>query len=89
MVDADGGNSGNWDVDGNNNANGGNGGDASFFYFCKTVDLNTNQRSYKTPDEVTLVSERREDIVKNCPKCNQISSYSGTDFYWINPSKLE
>jgi hypothetical protein len=35
MADADGGNSGNWDIDGNNNANGGNGGDASFFIFVK------------------------------------------------------
>ena len=23
-----------------------------------------------------------EDIMENCPKCNQISSYNGPDSYW-------
>jgi hypothetical protein len=26
--------------------------------------------------------EPREDIMENCPKCDQISSYNGPDFYW-------
>lgn len=36
----------------------------------------------QTPDEETLRSEPRGDIMENCPKCNQISSYNGSDFYW-------
>jgi len=43
----------------------------------------------QTPDEETLVSEPREGIMENCPKCNKISSHNATDFYWINPSELE
>ena len=48
---------------------------------CKTVDMNTNQRCYEPPMK-TLRSEPREDIMENCTKCNQISSYDGPDFYW-------
>jgi hypothetical protein len=33
--------------------------------------MNTNQ--LQTPDEETLRSGPREDIMENCPKCNQIS----------------
>jgi len=36
----------------------------------------------QTPDEKTLRSESHEDIMENCPKCNQISSYSSPDYYW-------
>jgi hypothetical protein len=34
------------------------------------------------PDEETLRSELHEDVMENCPKCNQISRYNGPDFYW-------
>jgi hypothetical protein len=40
--------------------------------------MNINQMYYKE----TLRSEPRQDIMENCPKCNQISSYDGPDFYW-------
>ena len=36
----------------------------------------------QTPDEETLRSEPLKDIVENCPRCIQISTYNGPDFYW-------
>ena len=43
----------------------------------------------QTLDEETLRSEPHEAIMENCPKCNQISSHSGADFYWIEPWELD
>ena len=43
----------------------------------------------QTPDEESLISESREGMMENCPKCNKISSHNGADFYWINPWELE
>ena len=42
---------------------------------------NCGHECYK-PQMKTLRSEPREDIMENYPKCNQISSYDGPDFYW-------
>jgi DNA-directed RNA polymerase subunit M/transcription elongation factor TFIIS len=49
---------------------------------CKNCGHKYQSNVLQTPDEETLRSEPREDIMENCPKCNQISSYDGPDFYW-------
>jgi RNase P subunit RPR2 len=49
---------------------------------CKNCGHEYKSEVLQTPDEETLRSEPREDIMENCPKCNQISSYSGADFRW-------
>lgn len=49
---------------------------------CKICGHEYKSEVLQTPDEDTLRSEPREDIMENCPKCNQISSYSGDDFRW-------
>jgi predicted nucleic-acid-binding Zn-ribbon protein len=49
---------------------------------CKNCGYEYKSEVVQTPDEDTLRSEPREDIMENCPKCNQISSYSGADFRW-------
>jgi hypothetical protein len=35
------------------------------------------------------IEEAHEDIMENCPKCNQISSHNEAEFYCINPWKLD
>jgi RNase P subunit RPR2 len=49
---------------------------------CKNCGHKYQSNVLQTPDEETLRSEPREDIMENCPKCSQISSYNGPDFYW-------
>lgn len=49
---------------------------------CKNCGHEYKSEMLQTPDEETLRSEPREDIMENCPKCEQISSYNGPDFYW-------
>ena len=49
---------------------------------CNNFGYEYESKVLQTPDEETLTSEPREDIMENCLKCNQISSYSGPDFYW-------
>lgn len=49
---------------------------------CKYCGHEYKSEVLQTPDEETLRSEPQKDIMENCPKCNQISSYSGPDFYW-------
>jgi predicted Zn-ribbon and HTH transcriptional regulator len=49
---------------------------------CKNCGYEYQSNVLQTPDEETLRSEPHEDIMENCPKCNQISSYNGPDFYW-------
>ena len=49
---------------------------------CKICGHEYKSEVLQTPDEDTLRSEPREDIMENCPMCNQISSYSGDDFRW-------
>ena len=56
---------------------------------CSHCGYEYQSKVLQTPDEETLVSEPREGIMENCPKCNRISSHNGADFYWINPSELE
>lgn len=56
---------------------------------CANCGFEYQSQDLQTPDEETLVSESREDIMENCPKCNKISSHNSADFYWINPSELE
>ena len=48
---------------------------------CKNCGHKYQSKVLQTPDEETLRSELHEDIMVNCPKCNQISSYNGPDFY--------
>ena len=40
---------------------------------CKKCGYEYQSKVLQTPDEETLVSEPREDIMENCQKCNQIS----------------
>jgi predicted Zn-ribbon and HTH transcriptional regulator len=49
---------------------------------CKNCGHEYQSNVLQTPDKETLRSEPHEDIMENCPKCNQISSYNGPDFYW-------
>jgi hypothetical protein len=56
---------------------------------CSHCGHEYQSKVLQTPDEETLISEPRESIMENCPKCNQISSYNGADFYWINPWELD
>ena len=49
---------------------------------CKNCGHGYQSNVLQTPDEETRRSEPHEDIMENCPKCNQISSYNGLDFYW-------
>ena len=49
---------------------------------CKNCGHEYKSEVLQTPDEGTLRSEPREDVMENYPKCNQISSYNGADFYW-------
>jgi hypothetical protein len=49
---------------------------------CKNCGHEFQSNVLQTPDEETLRSEPRDDIIENYPKCNQISSYDGSDFYW-------
>jgi hypothetical protein len=49
---------------------------------CKKCGHEYKSEVLQTPDEETLRSETHEDVMENCPKCNQISSYNGPDFYW-------
>jgi RNase P subunit RPR2 len=49
---------------------------------CKNCGHEYQSNVLQTPDEEALRSKPREDIMENCPKCNQISSYNGPDFYW-------
>jgi transcription elongation factor Elf1 len=49
---------------------------------CKNCGHKYKSEVLQTPDEDTLRSEPHEDIIENCPKCNQITSYSGADFRW-------
>jgi transcription elongation factor Elf1 len=49
---------------------------------CKNCGHEYKSEMLQTLDEETLTSELHEDIMENCPKCNQISSYSRPDFYW-------
>jgi hypothetical protein len=49
---------------------------------CKNCGHEYQSNVLQTLDEETLRSEPHEDIMENCPKCNQISSYNGPDFYW-------
>ena len=56
---------------------------------CSHCGYEYQSEVLQTPDEETLVSEPRDSIMENCPKCNKISSHNTADFYWINPSELE
>ena len=56
---------------------------------CTNCGREYKSEMLQTPDEETLRSEPRVDIVENCPKCNQISSYSGADYIWIEPWQLD
>ena len=49
---------------------------------CNSCGYEYESKVLQTPDEETLVSEPHKDIMEMCPKCNQISSYSGPDYYW-------
>jgi rubredoxin len=49
---------------------------------CRNCGHEYKSEVLQTPDEETLQAEPHEDIRENCPKCNQISSYNGPDFYW-------
>jgi DNA-directed RNA polymerase subunit M/transcription elongation factor TFIIS len=49
---------------------------------CKNCGHEYKSEVLQTPDEETLQAEPHEDIMENCPKCNQSSSYNGPDFYW-------
>jgi uncharacterized Zn finger protein len=49
---------------------------------CKNCGHEYKSEVLQTADEETLRSEPHEDIMENCPKCNQVSSYNGSDFYW-------
>ena len=49
---------------------------------CSNCGYEYQSKVLQTPDEETLRSEPREDIMENCPKCNQISSHNGPDLYW-------
>ena len=40
---------------------------------CKNCGHEYQSKVLQTPDEETLRSEPHEDIMENCPKCNQIS----------------
>jgi predicted nucleic-acid-binding Zn-ribbon protein len=55
---------------------------------CSHCGYEYESKMLQTPDEETLRSESREEIMENCPKCNKISSHNVADFYWINPSEL-
>jgi NAD-dependent SIR2 family protein deacetylase len=56
---------------------------------CSHCGYEYQSEVLQTQDEETLVSEPREGIMENCPKCNKILSHNTADFYWINPSELE
>lgn len=56
---------------------------------CKHCGIEYQSKVLQTPDEDSLIYEPREGVMENCPKCNQISSHSAADFYWINPWELE
>jgi RNase P subunit RPR2 len=43
---------------------------------CKNCGHEYKSEMLQTPNEETLRSEPHEDKMENCPKCNQISSYS-------------
>jgi RNase P subunit RPR2 len=49
---------------------------------CKNCGHEYQTRVLQTPDEETLRSEVHENVIETCPKCGQISSYNGPDFYW-------
>jgi RNase P subunit RPR2 len=49
---------------------------------CKNCGHEYQSKLLQTPDEETLRSNTYEKVIENCPKCNQISSYNGPDFYW-------
>jgi hypothetical protein len=49
---------------------------------CNKCGYEYESKVLQTPDEETLRSEPRENIMENCLMCNQISSYNGPDFYW-------
>jgi predicted nucleic-acid-binding Zn-ribbon protein len=41
---------------------------------CKNCGHEYKSEVLQTPDQETLRSEPHEDLMENCPKCNQISS---------------
>jgi hypothetical protein len=49
---------------------------------CKNCGHEFQSNVLQTPDEESLRSVPREVIMENYPKCYQISSYDGSDFYW-------
>jgi RNase P subunit RPR2 len=49
---------------------------------CKNCGHEYQSKVLQTPDEETLRSNTYEKVIENCPKCNQILSYNGPDFYW-------
>ena len=55
---------------------------------CNNCGHEYKSEVLQTPDEETLI-EPPEDIMENCLKCNQISSYDGSDFCWINAWELD
>jgi hypothetical protein len=54
---------------------------------CNNCGYEYQSKVLQAPDEETLRSDK--DIMENYPKCSQISSHSGADFYWIDPWELD